>query len=56
MPNGVWGVDYSSLNDYTINAKTWNPKNFYNGVENLNTNTNYSEIGGISITVKLEYQ
>ena len=39
MPNGVWGVDYSSLNDYTINAKTWNPKNFYNGVENLNTNT-----------------
>ena len=39
MPNGVWGVDYTSLNDYTINAKTWNPKNFYNGVENLNTNT-----------------
>jgi hypothetical protein len=39
MPNGVWNVDYTSLNDYTINAKIWNPKNFYDGVNALNTNT-----------------
>ena len=39
MPNGVLNVDYTSLNDYTINAKIWNPKNFYDGVNTLNTNT-----------------
>lgn len=37
MPVGLWGVDYSSLNTYTINAKDWNYEDFYVGVANLNT-------------------
>jgi len=36
MPNGLWGVDYSSLNVYTLQAKTWNPSAFYEGVNNIN--------------------
>ena len=36
MPNGLWGVDYSPLNDYTINADSWIPANFYDGVSKLN--------------------
>jgi hypothetical protein len=39
MPNGLWGVDYTPLNVYTINSNTWDYKNFYNGVSMLNTNT-----------------
>lgn len=42
MPNGLWGVDYTTLNEYTINSTKWNPEEFYNGVEKLNT-----EIKGI---------
>lgn len=36
MPNGLWGVDYSPLNQYTINADSWDPENFYDGVSQLN--------------------
>jgi len=39
MPNGLWGVDYSPLNKYTIYANDWNPTNFYKGVAELNTPT-----------------
>ena len=38
MPNGLWGVDYSPLNEYTINATEWNPEAYYAGVSNLPTN------------------
>lgn len=36
MPNGLWGVDYSPLNQYTINATSWNHTEFYNGVRKIN--------------------
>ncbi len=39
MPNGLWGVDYTPLNEFTIHANEWDYKQFYNGVNNLNTNT-----------------
>ena len=38
MPNGLWGADYSSLNQYTINAESWKPSEFYNGVRKINHN------------------
>ena len=37
MPNGLWGVDYTPLNAYTINAHAWNSEAFFEGVSNLNT-------------------
>jgi hypothetical protein len=39
MPNGLWGVDYTPLNEYTIGAEKWKPRNFYYGVEQLPTIT-----------------
>jgi hypothetical protein len=36
MPNGLWGVDYSSLNKYTLLADSWSPSNFYEGVDKIN--------------------
>ena len=36
MPNNIWGVDYSSLNKYTVNAETWNSEEYYQGVRNIN--------------------
>lgn len=36
MPNGLWDVDYSSLNEYTINSEEWDSEKFFNGVSNLN--------------------
>jgi hypothetical protein len=36
MPNGLWGADYSSLNEHTINAYSWNPSAFYDGVRKIN--------------------
>ena len=36
MPNGLWGVDYSSLNQYTTEATSWNPSLFYEGVNRIN--------------------
>lgn len=36
MPNGLWGVDYSSLNAYTLQASSWNPSAFYEGVSQIN--------------------
>lgn len=32
----IWDVDYNSLNEYTVNAKEWNPDNFYDGVSKIN--------------------
>lgn len=37
MPNGLFGADYSPLNEYTINASEWNSKNFFDGVSRLGT-------------------
>lgn len=39
MPNGLWGVDYTQLNDYTINAIEWDYNKFYEGLNLLNTIT-----------------
>ena len=39
MPIGLWGVDYSPLNKYTIQAKNWESDNFYRGVSELPTKT-----------------
>tara|TARA_R110000868_G_scaffold2821_1_gene19527 strand:+ start:3241 stop:4209 length:969 start_codon:yes stop_codon:yes gene_type:complete len=36
MPNGLWGVDYSSLNKYTLQASSWDPSSFYEGVAKIN--------------------
>lgn len=35
MPNNLWGVDYSSLNKYTLEATTWNSEEFYKGVAEI---------------------
>lgn len=37
MPDGLWRADYSPLNEYTLNAQTWDSKAFFEGVSNLNT-------------------
>jgi hypothetical protein len=39
MPNGVWNVDYTPLNKFTIHSEKWITKDFYDGVDKLNTNT-----------------
>jgi len=39
MPNGLWGVNYTSLNKHTILSNKWDFKKFYHSVENLNTYT-----------------
>ena len=39
MPNGLWGVDYSHLNEFTVMAKKWNKNSFYHSVKNMNTKT-----------------
>lgn len=39
MPNGLWGVDYTPLNECTINAKYWNAELYYKKLNTLNTNT-----------------
>jgi GxxExxY protein len=39
MPNGVWGVDYTQLNEFTVNATVWDVNSYYNKLESLNTNT-----------------
>jgi hypothetical protein len=36
MPNGLWGVDYSSLNEHTIQSDVWNSEKFYEGVSKIN--------------------
>jgi hypothetical protein len=36
MPNGLWGVDYSPLNAYTLQASSWNSSAFYEGVSQIN--------------------
>ncbi len=37
MPVGLWGADYSPLNEYTINSNSWNSNAFFDGVSKLNT-------------------
>lgn len=37
MPVGLWGVDYSPLNQYTILANSWNSKDYYAGLSLLET-------------------
>lgn len=39
MPNGLWGVDYTSLNQYTVNAAKWDFNKYYKALNQLNTNT-----------------
>jgi hypothetical protein len=36
MPNNLWGVDYSSLNQYTVFAEKWDCEGFYEGVGRIN--------------------
>lgn len=35
MPNNLWGVDYTSLNKYTIEASEWNSEEYYKGVASI---------------------
>lgn len=37
MPNGLFGADYSPLNEFTINSSTWNSDKFFEGVSRLST-------------------
>jgi hypothetical protein len=37
MPNGLWGVDYSILDGFTVYSDHWDCERFYKGVEDLNT-------------------
>jgi hypothetical protein len=39
MPNGLWGVDYTPLNKFTIGSTEWDSNKFYDGLNYLNTNT-----------------
>jgi hypothetical protein len=39
MPNGLWSVDYTPLNQFTINATEWEYNKFYEGLNSLNTIT-----------------
>jgi hypothetical protein len=35
IPSSIWGADYSTLAEHTINASSWNSVNFYNSVNKL---------------------
>lgn len=37
MPNGLWGADYTSLNQHTIKSIEWNSSKFFEGVSKLDT-------------------
>jgi len=37
MPNGLWGVDYTPLNEFTVGATEWNSQKYFEGVSRLNT-------------------
>lgn len=39
MPNGLFGVNYSPLNKYTIHAKNWDYKKYLSGLNDLPTET-----------------
>lgn len=39
MPNGLFGVNYESLNEFTINANKWDYKAYYNALKQLSTET-----------------
>lgn len=36
MPSNIWGVDYTSLNEYTINSDYWDSEKYYEGVAKIN--------------------
>ena len=52
MPNGLWGADYSSLNTHTLQADSWNPSAFYDGVRKINHH--YKGIHPIRICAKAQ--
>ena len=37
MPSQLWGVDYSKLNENTINSKEWNVSDYWKNVNTLST-------------------
>lgn len=39
MPNGLFGVNYEPLNEFTINSSKWDYKKYLNGLNKLNTET-----------------
>jgi hypothetical protein len=39
MPNGLFGVNYESLNEFTINADSWNPDKYYRALDKIPTDT-----------------
>jgi hypothetical protein len=39
MPNGLFGVNYEPLNEFTINSENWDYKKYLNGLSKLNTET-----------------
>ncbi len=39
MPNGLFGVNYESLNEFTINANAWDYRKYLNGLSKLPTET-----------------
>ena len=36
MPSNIWGVDYTSLNQYTIQSDKWDSEKYYEGVWKIN--------------------
>jgi len=51
MPS-IWGFNYTSLNEHTINSKEWLPDNFYNSLEKLNYH--YSGIHPVRLNYKAQ--
>tara|TARA_R110000868_G_scaffold186190_2_gene428448 strand:+ start:1572 stop:2468 length:897 start_codon:yes stop_codon:yes gene_type:complete len=39
MPNGLFGVNYESLNEFTVNSTEWNEDDYYIGLDKIPTNT-----------------
>jgi hypothetical protein len=37
MPNGLWGADYTPLNEFTVGSTEWNSQKYFEGVSKLNT-------------------
>jgi len=54
MPNGLWGVDYTPLNEFTVNATVWDVNSYYKKLESLNTNTKGIHPLRISYEVQME--
>lgn len=54
MPNGLWGVNYESLNKFTLESLVWDYEAFYKGIGELNTNTKGIHPLRISYEAQLE--